>query len=50
MFLKEFVTDDTKWAHLDVAGTAFLDKPQKEFIKGSTGVGVRTLIKYLISQ
>ncbi len=48
MFLKEFVTDNVKWAHLDVAGTAFLEKGQKEFSKGATGVGVRTLIKYII--
>ena len=48
MFLKEFVTDDVKWAHLDVAGTAFLEKPQKEFCKGATGIGVRTLVKYII--
>ena len=47
MFLKEFVTDNVKWAHLDVAGTAFLDKPQKEFSKGACGIGVRTLIKYI---
>ena len=47
MFLKEFVTDDVKWAHLDVAGTAFIDKPIKEFCKGATGIGVRTLIKYI---
>ena len=33
MFLKEFVTDNVKWAHLDVAGTAFLDKPQKNLVK-----------------
>lgn len=51
MFLKEFVTDDVKWAHLDVAGTAFLEKPQKEFqCKGSAAAGVRTIIKYLIEQ
>lgn len=50
MFLKEFVTDEVKWAHLDVAGTAFIDKPYKEFCKGSTGVGVRTILKYLINQ
>lgn len=49
MFLKEFVTDNVKWAHLDVAGTAFLDKPQKEFSKGATGVGVRTLLCYILS-
>ncbi len=49
MFLKEFVTDNVKWAHLDVAGTAFLDKPQKGFSKGATGVGVRTLLSYIMS-
>jgi leucyl aminopeptidase len=48
MFLKEFVTDNVKWAHLDVAGTAFIDKPQKEFSKGATGIGVRTLINYIL--
>lgn len=48
LFLKEFVTDDVKWAHLDVAGTAFLDKPQKEFIAGATGVGVRTMLNYIL--
>lgn len=47
MFLKEFVTDNVKWAHIDIAGTAFLDKPQKEFSKGATGVGVRTLLNYI---
>ena len=45
VFLKEFV-EGVKWCHLDVAGTAFLEKPQKEFIAGSTGVGVRTLLNY----
>ena len=50
MFLKEFVTDNVKWAHLDIAGTAMLDKPQKEFCKGATGAGVRTLLNYITSQ
>lgn len=49
MFLKEFVTDSVKWAHLDVAGTALIDKPQKEFCKGATGVGVRTLLSYILA-
>ncbi len=48
LFLQKFVTDDVKWAHLDVAGTAFLEKPQKEFIAGATGAGVRTLLNYII--
>lgn len=46
VFLQEFVSG-VKWAHIDIAGTAFLEKPQKEFISGSTGVGVRTLLNYL---
>lgn len=49
LFLQEFVTKDVEWAHLDVAGVAFLDKPQKELIKGATGVGVRTLINYILT-
>ncbi|MBS6603969.1 MAG: leucyl aminopeptidase [Brachyspira sp.] len=46
VFLKEFV-NGPKWAHIDIAGTAFLEKPQKEFISGSTGAGVRTLLNYI---
>ncbi len=46
VFLKEFV-DNTKWVHIDIAGTAFLEKPQKEFIAGATGAGVRTLLNYI---
>ncbi len=48
-FLKQFVKD-VKWAHIDVAGTAFLEKPEKEFIAGATGVGVRTLLSYIMAQ
>lgn len=43
-FLNNFVKD-TKWAHLDVAATAFLEKPYKGFSKGGTGVSVRTLLE-----
>ncbi len=46
VFLKEFV-DKAKWVHIDIAGTAFLEKPQKEFIAGATGAGVRTLLNYI---
>ena len=48
-FLEKFVKD-VKWAHIDIAGTAFLEKPQKEFIAGATGAGVRTLLSYIIEQ
>lgn len=46
VFLQEFVKD-VKWCHLDIAGTAFLEKPQNEFIAGASGVGVRTLLNYV---
>ena len=49
VFLKKFVKD-VKWAHIDIAGTAFLEKPQKEFIAGSTGACVRTMLNYLLEQ
>lgn len=48
LFLQEFVKD-VAWAHLDIAGVAFLEKPQKELIKGATGVGVRMLLNYILS-
>lgn len=48
IFLQEFVKD-VAWVHLDIAGVAFLEKPQKELIKGATGVGVRTLLNYILS-
>ncbi len=46
VFLQEFV-NCPKWAHIDIAGTAYLEKPQKEFITGATGAGVRTLLNYI---
>lgn len=46
LFLQEFVKD-VKWAHIDIAGVAYIDKPQGEFIKGSTGAGVRALLNYI---
>jgi leucyl aminopeptidase len=44
-FLREFVADGIRWAHLDIAGPAFSDgKPYGYVAPGGTGVGVRTLI------
>ncbi len=46
IFLKEFVAEGTKWAHLDIAGTAFNEsEPWGYTPKGGTGAGVRTLIR-----
>ena len=47
VFLQKFVKD-VKWAHIDIAGTAFLEKPQKELIAGASGAGVRTLLGYIL--
>jgi leucyl aminopeptidase len=45
-FLKQFV-GTTRWVHLDIAGTAWSEKPRPYAPKGATGVGVRLLIEYL---
>ncbi len=45
VFLKEFV--DTKWLHIDIAGTSWTEGDNDYTQKGSTGVGVRLLVKYL---
>lgn len=47
-FLKEFA-DDTPWAHLDIAGTAWGDPATPYRSKGPTGVAVRTLIEFIES-
>lgn len=45
-FLQEFV-GDTRWAHLDIAGTAFVKHPKKYESPMATGYGVRLLINFL---
>jgi leucyl aminopeptidase len=46
IFLKEFVADGIKWAHLDIAGPAFNEEgPFGYTPKGGTGAGVRTLVQ-----
>ncbi|HMQ02847.1 MAG TPA: leucyl aminopeptidase [Pyrinomonadaceae bacterium] len=42
-FIQEFV-DKAKWAHLDIAGTAWSDTVKPHQAKGPTGVAIRTLI------
>ena len=44
VFIQEFV-DKAKWAHLDIAGTAWFDAVRPHQAKGPTGVAVRTLVK-----
>jgi leucyl aminopeptidase len=44
LFLSSYV-DDSKWAHLDIAGPARTRETAGEQIKGASGVGVRTLVE-----
>jgi leucyl aminopeptidase len=48
-FLAEFA-GDTPWIHLDIAGTSDTDKERGYLIKGATGVPVRTLLNFLLTQ
>ena len=49
LFLHEFV-ESTPWAHLDIAGTAFLTKPKYYNTSKATGFGLRLLIDFLESR
>jgi len=40
---------ETKWAHMDIAGPAFNEKPTPYAPKGGTGFGIRALLSYIDS-
>ena len=44
LFIEEFV-ENTPWVHIDIAGTANIEKEDGYNLKGGTGVGTRTLIQ-----
>ncbi len=46
LFLKEFA-GERPWAHLDIAGPAFVEKDVPLGPKGATGAAVRTILTYL---
>ncbi len=46
-FLKRFIENDTPWAHLDIAGMVWADKPGRTWDKGATGYGVRLLDRFI---
>jgi leucyl aminopeptidase len=48
LFLQEFV-DGVPWAHLDIAGPAFLEEAGPLHPKGGTGFAVRTLVELATS-
>lgn len=48
LFLKQYV-NETPWAHLDIAGTAMIDKESGVNNAGATGFPVRTLVNWVCS-
>ncbi len=46
IFLSKFV-EKTPWAHLDIAGPAYIEKERPYVPKGGTGVGVRLVVQML---
>lgn len=44
LFLKQFVDDRARWAHLDIAGPAATERESDYTAKGGVGFGVRTLV------
>ena len=48
-FLEAF-TGGLPWAHLDIAGTAWIEKPREDAAAGATGVMVRTLTELAIGE
>ncbi|MEZ5687952.1 MAG: leucyl aminopeptidase [Caenibius sp.] len=46
-FLKRYIENDTPWAHLDIAGVVWADKPGATWGKGATGFGVRLLDRFV---
>ena len=49
MFLGEFIDEEhkDKWAHIDIAGPAFVEHPWGENPHGASGAGVRTITRLL---
>jgi len=47
IFLKQFAPEKASWAHIDIAGVAFLDKEHNGLPKGATGFGVVLATTYL---
>lgn len=50
MFLKNFVADGVKWAHLDIASVGWLSADKPCAPKGATGFGVQLLTQYFINR
>lgn len=49
LFLEKFV-GDVPWAHMDIAGTAWAERPGDYWPRGATGSPVRTFIRFVEGQ
>jgi leucyl aminopeptidase len=47
VFLQRFIESGVKWAHLDIAGMVWSDKPGSLYDKGATGFGVGLLDRFV---
>ena len=47
IFLKQWVPEKVSWAHLDIAGVAFLEKEHNGLPKGASGFGVVLISTFL---
>lgn len=47
LYLQHFVGEGKRWAHLDIAGTAFADAALDPYVTGGTGQVVRALTTWL---
>ncbi len=46
-FIQRFIDKGVRWAHLDIAGMVWADKPGATYDKGATGFGVRLLDRFV---
>ncbi len=49
LFLSEFVPNEIRWVHIDIAGTAFTSDGWEYCPPGATGVPLRTMLALLAS-
>ena len=49
-FLRHFIDEGVKWAHLDIAGPAMLSEAKEWRCKGGTGFGVQLLTDFVLAE
>jgi leucyl aminopeptidase len=49
LFLQEFV-DNISWVHMDIAGPVWSEKGTDLIPKGASGIPVKTLLRFLMSE